>query len=328
MNHVLKVHNKSMITDPLDGIAAFLAVAEHRSFTQAAVQLGVTTTAVSKAVRVLEAQHGVMLFQRTTRRVALTEAGQSLFVRLRPAVDEIKGAFAALGGFRDRPIGNLRITAPHGALDPILRALVPAFRRAYPEVSLEVSIDDAIVDLVDAGFDAGIRLGEAIEKDMVAVRLTPSIKWAVVGSPAYFAVEGRHRRPKVPEDLVRHEALHYRFQGSGTLHRWRFQRGKREFLVDTRSGLIVDNRQLLVDCVLEGLGLAFVSDQEVRGLVEAGRLEAFLQAYIPVDAGLYLCFPARSQTQLKLRVFVDMATRMAGRSPQGWQRTRVEQNAL
>jgi DNA-binding transcriptional LysR family regulator len=300
-----------MIFDPLDGVAAFLAVAEHRSFTRAALQLGVTTTAVSKAVRVLEAQHGVVLFQRTTRSVALTEAGQSVLVRLRPAVKEIQEAFAALGGFRDRPIGNLRITAPHNALDPILRALVPAFRRAYPEVTLEVSIDDAFVGLVDAGFDAGIRLGEAIDKDMVAVRLTPPITWAVVGAPAYFAQGGRPARPKVPEDLVRHEALHYRFAGSGALHRWSFRRGKREFLVETRSGLIVDDRRLLVDCALEGLGLAFVSHREVSGLLEQGRLEAFLQAYIPTDSGLFLYFPARSQTQLKLRVFVDMARQMA-----------------
>jgi DNA-binding transcriptional LysR family regulator len=157
-----------MIIDPLDGVAVFLAVAEHRSFTGAALALGVTPTAVSKAVRALETRQGVMLFQRTTRRVALTEAGEAVFLRLRPAVSEISDAFAALGGFRDRPMGTLRITAPHGAVEPILGALVPAFRRAYPEVTLEISLDEAIVDLVGAGFDAGIRLGEAVEKDMVA----------------------------------------------------------------------------------------------------------------------------------------------------------------
>jgi DNA-binding transcriptional LysR family regulator len=185
-----------MIIDPLDGVAVFLAVAEHRSFTGAALALGVTPTAVSKAIRALEARQGVMLFQRTTRRVALTEAGQAVFVRLRPAVSEISDAFAALGGFRDRPMGTLRITAPHGAVEPILGALVPAFRRAHPEVTLEISLDEAIVDLVGAGFDAGIRLGEAVEKDMVAVRLTPEIAWSVVGAPRYF--EGRER-PKQPK---------------------------------------------------------------------------------------------------------------------------------
>jgi DNA-binding transcriptional LysR family regulator len=297
-----------MIIDPLDGVAVFLAVAEHRSFTGAALALGVTPTAVSKAIRALEARQGVMLFQRTTRRVALTEAGQAVFLRLRPAVSDIADAFAALVGFRDRPMGTLRITAPHGAVEPILGALVPAFRRAYPEVSLEISLDEAIVDLVGAGFDAGIRLGEAVEKDMVAVRLTPEIAWSVVGAPRYF--EGRER-PKVPEDLVRHEALHYRFAGSGALHRWSFRRGKRDFLVETKGGLVLNDRQMLVDCAVEGLGLAFVSTQESRRAVAQGLLETFLQPYIPVDSGLYLYFPERSQSQLKLRVFIDMARRMA-----------------
>lgn len=297
-----------MIIDPLDGVAVFLAVAEHRSFTGAALALGVTPTAVSKAIRALEARQGVMLFQRTTRRVALTEAGQAVFLRLRPAVSEISDAFAALVGFRDRPMGTLRITAPHGAVEPILGALVPAFRRAYPEVSLEISLDEAIVDLVGAGFDAGIRLGEAVEKDMVAVRLTPEIAWSVVGAPRYF--EGKER-PKVPEDLVRHEALHYRFAGSGALHRWSFRRGKRDFLVETKGGLVLNDRQMLVDSAVEGLGLAFVSAQESRRAVAQGLLETFLQPYIPVDSGLYLYFPERSQSQLKLRVFIDMARRMA-----------------
>jgi DNA-binding transcriptional LysR family regulator len=297
-----------MIIDPLDGVAVFLAVAEHRSFTGAALALGVTPTAVSKAIRALEARQGVMLFQRTTRRVALTEAGQAVFVRLRPAVSEISDAFAALGGFRDRPMGTLRITAPHGAVEPILGALVPAFRRAHPEVTLEISLDEAIVDLVGAGYDAGIRLGEAVEKDMVAVRLTPEIAWSVVGAPRYF--EGRER-PKQPEDLVRHEALHYRFPGAGALHRWSFRRGKRDFLVETKSGLVLNDRQMLVDCAVEGLGLAFVSTQESRRAVAQGLLESFLQAYIPVDSGLYLYFPERSQSQLKLRVFIDMARQMA-----------------
>lgn len=300
-----------MIIDPLDGVAVFLAVAEHRSFTGASLALGVTPTAVSKAIRALEARQGVMLFQRTTRRVALTEAGQAVFVRLRPAVSEISDAFAALGGFRDRPMGTLRITAPHGAVEPILGALVPAFRRAYPEVTLEISLDEAIVDLVGAGFDAGIRLGEAVEKDMVAVRLTPEIAWSVVGAPRYF--EGRER-PKVPEDLVRHEALHYRFPGAGALHRWSFRRGKRDFLVETKSGLVLNDRQMLVDCAVEGLGLAFVSTQESRRAVSKGLLETFLQTYIPVDSGLYLYFPERSQSQLKLRVFIDMARQMAALS--------------
>ena len=291
-----------MITDPLDGVTPFLAVAETSSFTEAARRLGVTPTAVSKAIRLLEARHGVTLFQRTTRRVALTEAGQAVFLRSRSAAGEISEAFASLSGFRDRPMGTLRITAPRSTSD-LFSALVPAFRQACPDVVLDVSLDDAMIDLIAQGYDAGIRLGESVEKDMVAIRLTPQITWSIVGAPSYFANTGR---PKTPEDLVHHQAIRYRFLSSQTLHRWGFKRGKREFLVDVRGGLIVNDRALLIDCAVQGLGLAYVSDREVQSHVAAGRLEPLLRSYIPSDAGLYLYFPRHAQTQLKLRMFIDM----------------------
>jgi DNA-binding transcriptional LysR family regulator len=296
---------RSMIADPLHGVTTFLAVAETGGVTAAAARLGVTPTAVSKAIRLLEARHGVALFQRTTRRVALTEAGREILVRLRPAAAEISQAFAGLSGFRDKPMGSLRITAPRSTSD-LFSVLVPAFRQAYPDVALEVSLDDAIIDLVSAGYDAGIRLGEAVEKDMVAIRLTPEIAWSVVGAPRYFAKTGR---PTTPEELVRHQAIRYRFLSSQTLHRWGFKRGRREFSVDVKGGLIVNDRGLLIDFAVKGLGLAYVSDREVQSQVAAGRLESVLRSYIPSDAGLYLYFPARSQTQLKLRVFIDMVRR-------------------
>jgi DNA-binding transcriptional LysR family regulator len=292
-----------MLNDFLDGVTTFLAVAETSSFTAAARRLGVTPTAVSKAIRVMESKHGVALFQRTTRRVALTEAGEAAFLRLRPAAMEISETFAALGGFREKPMGSLRITAPHSA-SGLLAALAPAFRKAYPAVTLEISLDDAIVDIVASGYDAGIRLGNSIEKDMVAVRLTPEITWSVVGAPNYLARAGR---PTTPEELVHHEAIRYRFPSSRALHRWGFKRGKRKFSVDVPGGLIVNERKLLVEFALQGLGLAFVADREVREYIGDGRLESFLQAFIPRDDGLYLYFPERSLSQLKLRVFVDMA---------------------
>ena len=295
-----------MITDPLDGVTPFLAVAETSSFTEAARRLGVTPTAVSKAIRLLEARHGVTLFQRTTRRVALTEAGQAVFLRSRSAAGEISEAFASLSGFRDRPMGTLRITAPRSTSD-LFSALVPAFRQACPDVVLDVSLDDAMIDLIAQGYDAGIRLGESVEKDMVAIRLTPQITWSVVGAPSYFANTGR---PKTPEDLVHHQAIRYRFLSSQTLHRWGFKRGKREFLVDVRGGLIVNDRALLIDCAVQGLGLAYVSDREVQSHIAAGRLEPLLRSYIPSDAGLYLYFPRHAQTQLKLRMFIDMVRKL------------------
>jgi DNA-binding transcriptional LysR family regulator len=305
------VHSDSLMTsiDALDGVTLFLAVAEARSFTVAAGRLGVTPTAVSKAVRVMEARHGVVLFQRTTRRVALTEAGAALWLRLRPAAAEIGDALAALGTFRDRPSGTLRLTVPAMARR-FITPLVAEYARAYPDVTVEVSLDDAIIDLVDAGFDAGVRLGESIEKDMVAVALTPQIRWSIVGAPAYFARAGR---PRKPEDLVAHTAVRYRFPGSRAVHRWGFRRGKRSFVVDVGGKLIVDDRQLLVALAAEGLGLAFASHVEVRDRVDAGVLESVLGAFIPSDAGMYLCFPARSQSQLKLRAFIDLAREVIAR---------------
>jgi DNA-binding transcriptional LysR family regulator len=262
--------------DPLDGVTTFLAVAETNSFTAAARRLGVTPTAVSKAVRVLERRHGVALFQRTTRRVALTEAGQAAFLRLRPAAAEMSEAFAALGKFREQPMGTLRITAPVST-SYLLSAVVPAFRKAHPDVTLEIALDEALVDLVAAGYDAGIRLGDSVEKDMVAVRLTPQITWSIVGAPGYLAKAGR---PKVPEDLVRHECIRYGFLASQVLHRWGFKRGPREFLVDVSGGLIVSERRLLVDFAAQGLGLAFVTDREAGEHVAGGRLERLLQSFI------------------------------------------------
>lgn len=293
-----------MLNDQFDGVTTFLAVAELKSFTDAAVRLAVTPTAVSKAIRLMERRHGVVLFQRTTRRVALTEAGQALYLRLRSAASEISDALAALGNYRDRPMGTLRITAPRNTADFLLGALIPRFRDAYPDVTLEISLDDGMVDLVAQGYDAGIRLGESVEKDMVAVRLTPEITWSVVASPGYFAKAGR---PSVPEDLVTHESIRYRFVKSQAIHRWGFRSGKRNFVIDVKGRLIVNDRALLVDLACKGLGLAFVADLEVRSQLAAGQLEQVLQSYIPSDTGLYLYFPERSRIQPKLRAFIDIA---------------------
>ncbi|WP_213991270.1 LysR family transcriptional regulator [Sodalis sp. dw_96] len=298
-----------MLNDQLDGITPFLAVAELKSFTEAAVRLGVTPTAVSKAIRVLERRYGVVLFQRTTRRVALTEAGDSLYRQMRPAVADMLAAIETLEHYRHRPQGTLRVTAPrNNTADYLFNAIVPRFRQAYPEVMLDISLDDGLVDIVAEGYDAGIRLGESVEGDMAAVRLTPEITWSVVATPAYFTRAGR---PVIPEDLVSHEAIRYRFVTSRAMHRWAFRSGRRDFVVDAKGGIIVNDRNLLIEFALKGLGLAFVSDYEVRHHIAAGRLESVLREYIPADSGVFLYFPQRSQTQPKLRAFIDMAKEVA-----------------
>lgn len=299
-------HNGAdMNHDPFDGLTEFLAVAEHKSFTLAATRLAVTPTAVSHAIKLLERRTGVLLFQRTTRRVALTEAGASLFARLRPAASEIDEALAVLSGFRDQPMGTLRITAPRlsGAL--LIEPLMPLFRQAYPQVGLDISLDDATVDLMESGFDAGIRLGESIEKDMIAVRLTPDLQWSVVGSPAYFAKAGK---PLSPEELTRHACIGFRFASSGSAHRWEFRRDGRDFTVGVESGVLVNDRKLLISAARNGLGLAYACNLEIIDELANGQLERVLQPFVPLSSGLYLYFPSRTQTQPKLRAFIDMAT--------------------
>ncbi len=292
----------------LDGIRSFLAVAEHKSFSTAALRMGVTPTAVSKAVKALERQHGVLLFQRNTRSVALTEAGASLHAGLSGAAAQIDDAFAALTMYRDRPAGNLRLTVPRALGALVMKALIPRFRAAYPDVSIDLSLDDGAVDLVEQGYDAGIRLGQSVELDMVAVRLTGDLSWSVVGAPAYFERAGR---PAIPEDLVRHETLRYRFHTSGSLHRWGFMRDNERFSVETGTSLVVNDTTLIADFARSGLGLAYLPDVEIEQDLAAGRLQRVLQSYIPTTTGLYLYFPARTQSQPKLRAFIDTALALA-----------------
>lgn len=286
----------------LDGIRNFLAVAEHKSFSAAALHLGVTPTAVSKAVKVLEQQHGLMLFKRNTRSVALTEAGASLYGSLASATAQIDDAFAALAVFRDRPVGNLRLTVPRALGALVMKAVMPRFRSEFPEVKIDLSLDDGAVDLVEQGYDAGIRLGQSVEQDMVAVRLTGDLSWSVVGSPAYFVRAGR---PATPEDLLRHETMRYRFHTSGALHKWRFVRNGEEFFVETAAAIVVNDTTLIADFARSGLGLAYMPDVEIEQDIASGRLERVLSSYVPVSTGLFLYFPARTQSQPKLRAFID-----------------------
>ena len=208
-------------SDGFSGLSEFLAVARHASFRAAAAELGVTPAAVSQAIRTLESKTGLVLFQRTTRHVGLTEAGESLLARGRPAAAEpaesaaaeIADAFDALTDLRDRPAGLLRLSVPRVAVPLVIEPVLADFRRAYPDVSVDVDVDDGTVDLTANNLDAGVRIGEMVERDMIAVRLTPDLKWCVLGAPSYFAARGR---PRTPEELTRHECIRYRFLTAGS----------------------------------------------------------------------------------------------------------------
>ncbi|MDI3288497.1 LysR family transcriptional regulator [Polyangium sp. 15x6] len=293
--------------DTFDGLPAFLAVAHHKSFTAAAADMGVSPTAMSQKIKLLEQRLGVVLFQRTTRRVALTEAGANLFARLKPAVAEVEDAIAALGDFRGRPSGRLRITAPRTSGGFLLPPLVTRMGELYPELSLEISLDDALVDIVEAGFDAGIRLGDAVEKDMVRVPMTKRSAWSIVAAPSYLARAGR---PRKPEDLLRHQGIRQRMITTGVVYRWEFERQGKPMTVDVPGNVVVNDIGLMVALALEGAGLAYVPDESIADAVAEGRLERVLEPFVTPGPGLCLYFPARMQEQPKLKALVEIVKGM------------------
>jgi DNA-binding transcriptional LysR family regulator len=292
-----------MKTPSLDNIKAFLSVAEHKSFSTAALHLGVTPTAISKAVKVIEREHRVILFQRTTRSVSLTETGTALRARLLSATSEIEDAFAALNADHDQPMGILRLTVPQNLGAVVMKSLIPQFHRAYPAIHLDISLDDRAIDLVASGFDAGIRLGQSVEKDMVALRLTPDLSWSVVGSPAYLKKAGR---PVAPEELVNHETIRYRFNASNALHRWEFMRRAQRFYVETGQGIVVNDTAMIAEFARRGIGLAYLPDVEIDHSIRDRHLERVLTSFVPKTSGLYLYFPYGTQQQPKLRAFINI----------------------
>jgi DNA-binding transcriptional LysR family regulator len=301
-------------TDAFTGLTEFLAVAELGSFRAAAARLRVTPAAVSQAVKALETRVGTPLFLRTTRSVAVTEAGTNLLLRLRPAAAEIEGAFEDLNTLRNQPTGLLRLSVPRIALDLVVLPLLPRFRHAYPAIKVEVDVNDASVDLMKSGFDAGIRIGSFIERDMVAVRLTRDFRWCVLGSPDYFAAHGK---PRTPKDLLGHECIGYRFPSAKTVYRWQFQENGREFSVDTAGNLVVNDHLSMIALAKSGAGLAYTADIVAADELSAGTLRPVLRSFLRTTQGLYLYFPSRSQTQPKLRAFIDFATQRRSRTDRG-----------
>lgn len=292
----------------LDLIRLFLAVAEERSFTRAARRLDITPTAVSKGIRALEKTHGVPLFVRTTRSVALTGAGAALLAALKPAVSQIEEAFEELARFQSRPSGHLKLTAPRSFGFLLARLLAPRMRAAYPDISLDLSLDDGLVDLVASGIDTGIRLGQAVAQDMVAVRLSRPLSWSLVASPCYV---GQYGVPERPHDLLRHQTLRYRFPTSGRLPPWRLLGPDGELLLDTPASLTADDTRMLAEWARQGLGIAWLPDLEIAQDVQRGRLVRVLTECVPETSGLFLYFPMRSQYQPKMRALIEQVSRLA-----------------
>ncbi len=286
----------------LTGLAALLSVAEKRSFTAAAAELRVTPSAVSQTVRALEERVGVRLLQRTTRSVGLTEAGERFVARLKPAMTGVDEAFEALDELRGRPAGTLRLTLPRIGYEQVMAPHLAAFMRAYPDVQLDVSLDDALVNIVEQGFDAGIRLGEMLEREMIGVRVGGSLRSIVVGSPEYFQRRGK---PKHPRDLHQHDCINYRQRSSGAVYRWEFTENGKDFVVAAPGRLIANDAAVMVDAAKDGLGLAYVLECTVHEELARKDLVRVLDAFCPPFPGFFLYYPSRAQLAPKLKALID-----------------------
>ncbi|MDZ3991921.1 LysR family transcriptional regulator [Pseudomonas sp. Teo4] len=282
-------------------LSLFLCIARHLNFSRAAVELGLTPSALSHALRTLETRLDVRLFNRTTRSVALTEAGERLYQRLEPAFRDIADALEDLNSFRDKPSGNLRITAGRAAVELALLPLANRFLVAYPDVRLEIVSDDALVDMVGTGFDAGVRLGERLQADMVSLPIGPYLRSVVVGSPEFF---DRHGVPQHPQDLKQLPCIGHRFAG-GALYRWEFERGGVRLDVDVQGPLVLGDVSLMLEPALHGLGLAYVFEDMVKDHLERGQLRKVLDDWCHYYPGLHLYYPSRRQVPAALKAFIE-----------------------
>ncbi|WP_375601316.1 LysR family transcriptional regulator [Enterobacter hormaechei] len=281
-----------MLKDNFNDLLSFMVVARERSFTRAAAQLGVSQSALSHAMRNLEARLEVRLLTRTTRRVAPTEAGEQLFMRLSPHLLEIEQELAALRDTRDRPAGNIRLTAGEHAMSAVLWPVLKPFMAQYPDINVEVTVDNGLTDIVDGRFDAGVRLGEQVAKDMIAVRIAPDMRMAVVGSADYLQ---RFGMPETPEQLDQHRCINMRLPTRGGLYAWEFERDGRELRVRVDGQLILNSLPQRIDAAENGLGLAYVPEDAVQDALAEGRLVRVLEAWCPAFTGYHLYYPSRRQ---------------------------------
>lgn len=295
----------------LDGVLPLLSVVEHGSFRAAASALGVTPSAVSQAVKQLEDRIGVPLLTRTTRSVGLTQAGQVFVERIRPAIAEVNDTLASIREFGERPSGLLRINAPRIAYPVIFEPVLPAFLEAYPEVEVEVFLDDGLADIVRDGFDAGIRLGQMVAPDMIARALTPPSRMMICASPDYLAERGI---PQTPEDLAQHRCINFRRPTQKTLYHWRFNEGGEDRHVPVSGSVTVNDPNAKMHAARAGLGLAYEVGPIVQPHLGRGELVSVLEDHLPDIPGFHIYYPGRAQIMLKLRVFIDFAVKTLRKS--------------
>lgn len=287
---------------------AVVAISTHRSFRAAAAELDMSPSALSHAVSELERRIGVRLFNRTTRSVSLSAAGEQFLARVQPALREIGQALEDVNRFRDTPRGLLRINTADGGLQHVLVPVLQAFLARHPEMQVDVVTEGRMVDIVAEGFDAGIRLTEMVPQDMIAVPFGPPLRFAVVGSPDYFRAHGK---PRVPADLLSHECIRMRLP-SGKLYRWEFEKRGEEIAIDVAGALTLGSADLRVEAALAGLGLAYASEGSVAGHLATGRLVRVLADWTPAFPGLSLYYPGHRHVPAGLRAFIDVVRELAG----------------
>jgi len=286
----------------LNDLLSFVAVGRERSFTRAAAKLGVSQSALSHTIRALEARLGLRLLARTTRSVAPTEAGERLLLTVGPLFDEIDAGLAALSELRENPAGTIRITTGEHAADAILWPALVRFLPKYPDIKVELILDYGLIDIVAERYDAGVRLGEQVAKDMIAARIGPDLRMAVVGSPSYFA---RRPRPKQPQDLTAHDCINFRLPTYGGLYAWEFEKGGREVKVRVEGRLVFNTLALRLNAALAGLGLAYLPEDQARAHIAEGRLIRVLADWCPSFSGYHLYYPSRRQPTPAFALLVD-----------------------
>jgi DNA-binding transcriptional LysR family regulator len=299
----------------IDGLHVFLAVAENGSFRKASAKLGMTTPAVSQRIRKLETELGVPLFARTTRKVGLTEAGRFLWDRSRLAFAELEDAVEAVSQYSSKPRGTLRLTVPRMAIPLVIRPVLPVFRERFPEVKVEVHVDDSLQDLVGCNYDAGIRLGSMVAVDMVSIELTPLLQSVIVASPSYLKRRGT---PKSLSEIRIHDCIGYRRKTSGDVYRWEIMDGTQEIALVLEPMVIVDDSMYMLQAAVDGMGLAYLFDALTRKYEEKGELVRVLEEAHITEPGLHLYFSSRSHVMPKLRAFVDTARGVMKKELKKW----------
>ncbi|AGB45354.1 transcriptional regulator [Mesorhizobium australicum WSM2073] len=291
-----------MPRDNLNELTAFLAVAREKSFTRAAAKLGVSQSALSHALRTLEERLGVRLLTRTTRSVSPTEAGERLARTVGPRLDEIESELAALSALREKPAGTIRITAGEHSADTVLWPAIARLLPQYPDIRVEIVVDYGLTDIVAGRYDAGVRLGEQVARDMIAVRIGPDMRMAVVGSPAYFA---SRPKPRTPQDLTDHNCINLRLPTHGGLYAWEFEKAGRELKVRVDGQLVFNTAGLRMNAVLAGVGLAYLPEDQVTAHLADGRLLRLMADWCPPFPGYHLYYPSRRQATPAFTLLVD-----------------------